>query len=83
MHMKKRRGWVFVYIMTIAAVVLAAQWGSRAVTVIAENADEAVALGTGLSLQNMETIQNHVRAKNPYQNAIQNNSPNANNYNNY
>lgn len=52
-------------------------------TVIAENADEAVALGTGLSLQNMETIQNHVRAKNPYQNAIQNNSPNANNYNNY
>lgn len=35
--MKKRRGWVFFYIMTIAAVLLAAQWGSRAVTVIAEN----------------------------------------------
>ena len=43
-------------------------------TIIAENAAEAVAMGTGLSLQNMETIQSHVRAKNPYQNVNQNNA---------
>ena len=35
-------------------------------TKIADNATEAVAMGTGLSLQNMETILTHVRAKNPY-----------------
>ena len=34
--MKKYRGWLF-YLMTIAAVLLAAQWGSRAATVIAES----------------------------------------------
>ncbi len=38
--------------------------------VIAENAAEAVAMGTGKSLQNMDTILTHVRAKNPYQNAV-------------
>ena len=41
-------------------------------TIIAENAAEAVAMGTGLSLQNMETIMTHIRAKNPYQNVNQN-----------
>ena len=35
--MKKGKGWVWFYFLTIAAVLLAAQWGSRAVTVIAEN----------------------------------------------
>lgn len=35
--MKKGKGWVWFYCLTIAAVLLAAQWGSRAVTVIAEN----------------------------------------------
>lgn len=35
--MKKRKTWVLFYFFTIAAVLLAAQWGSRAVTVIAEN----------------------------------------------
>lgn len=35
--MKKRKTWVLFYLFTIAAVLLAAQWGSRAVTVIAEN----------------------------------------------
>jgi len=35
--MKKRKGWVLFYFLTIATVLLAAQWGSRAVTVIAEN----------------------------------------------
>lgn len=35
-------------------------------TVIADNAAEAVAMGTGLSLQNMEKIHSHVRSKNPY-----------------
>ena len=35
--MKKRKGWVWFYFLTIAAVLLAAQWGSRTVTVIAEN----------------------------------------------
>ena len=40
-------------------------------TTIAENASEAVAMGTGLSLQNMNTIMTHVRAKNPYQNVNQ------------
>lgn len=43
-------------------------------TTIAENAAEAVAMGTGLSLQNMENILTHVRAKNPYANANTNNS---------
>ena len=43
-------------------------------TMIAENAAEAVAMGTGLSLQNMETIMTHVRAKNPYANASSNNN---------
>ena len=33
--MKKGKGWVWFYFLTIAAVLLAAQWGSRAVTVIA------------------------------------------------
>ncbi|MCR4601709.1 MAG: rod shape-determining protein [Clostridia bacterium] len=42
-------------------------------TIIAENAAEAVAMGTGMSLQNMETIQLHVRAKNMYTNINQNN----------
>lgn len=42
-------------------------------TIIAENAVEAVAEGTGLSLQNMETMQAHVRTKNLYQNVNQNN----------
>jgi rod shape-determining protein MreB len=41
-------------------------------TIIAENAAEAVAMGTGLSLQNMDTIMTHVRAKNLYQNVNQN-----------
>lgn len=40
-------------------------------TTIAENSAEAVAMGTGLSLQNMDTIQAHVRARNPYQSANQ------------
>lgn len=35
--MKKRKAWVLFYFLTIATVLLAAQWGSRAVTVIAEN----------------------------------------------
>lgn len=35
--MKKRKTWGLFYLFTIAAVLLAAQWGSRAVTVIAEN----------------------------------------------
>lgn len=35
--MKKRKTWVLFYFFTIAAVLLAAQWGSRAVTVIAES----------------------------------------------
>lgn len=35
--MKKRKTWVLFYFLTIAGVLLAAQWGSRAVTVIAEN----------------------------------------------
>ena len=43
-------------------------------TMIAENASEAVAMGTGLSLQNMETIMTHVRAKNPYANVNTNNN---------
>ncbi|MGN1351072.1 MAG: rod shape-determining protein [Anaerovoracaceae bacterium] len=43
-------------------------------TIIAENAAEAVAMGTGLSLQNMSTIESHVRAKNPYQNVSQSGS---------
>ncbi len=43
-------------------------------TMIAENASEAVAMGTGLSLQNMDTIMTHVRAKNPYANVNTNNN---------
>ena len=43
-------------------------------TMIAENASEAVAMGTGLSLQNMETIMTHVRAKNPYANTSSSNN---------
>lgn len=43
-------------------------------TAIAENASEAVAMGTGLSLQNMENILTHVRAKNPYANVNTNSS---------
>lgn len=39
-------------------------------TIIAENAAEAVAMGTGKSLENMDTIMDHVRSKNPYQNTI-------------
>lgn len=39
-------------------------------TIIAENASEAVVLGTGKSLENMETILDHVRSRNPYQNMI-------------
>ena len=35
--MKKRKTWVIFYFLTIAGVLLAAQWGSRAVTVIAES----------------------------------------------
>lgn len=35
--MKKRGNWVLFYFLTIASVILIAQWGSRAVTVIAEN----------------------------------------------
>lgn len=35
--MKKRKTWVLFYFLTIAGVLMAAQWGSRAVTVIAEN----------------------------------------------
>lgn len=35
--MKKRKGWIVFYLFTIAAVLLTAQWGSRTVTVIAEN----------------------------------------------
>jgi rod shape-determining protein MreB len=39
-------------------------------TIIADNASEAVVLGTGKSLENMETILDHVRSRNPYQNMI-------------
>lgn len=35
--MKKRRSWIPFYLLTIAAVLVAAEWGSRTVTVIAEN----------------------------------------------
>lgn len=35
--MTKRKSWVLVYSFTIAVVLLAAHWGSKAVTVIAEN----------------------------------------------
>ncbi len=37
-------------------------------TTIAENAAEAVAMGTGLSMQNMDTLQAHIRSKNLYTN---------------
>ena len=36
--MKKSHPWTFVYCVTIVAVLLLAQWGSRAVTVLAESA---------------------------------------------
>lgn len=39
-------------------------------TIIADHAAEAVALGTGKSLENMETILDHVRSRKPYQNSI-------------
>lgn len=35
--MRKQKAWVLFYLFTIAAVLLTAQWGSKAVTVIAEN----------------------------------------------
>lgn len=35
--MRKHRGWILFYCIIIAGVLLAAHWGSRAVTVIAEN----------------------------------------------
>lgn len=35
--MKKRKRWILLYFLTIAGVLFAAEWGSRAVTVIAEN----------------------------------------------
>ena len=35
--MKKRKTWVILYALTIAGVLLAAHWGSRTATVIAEN----------------------------------------------
>lgn len=35
--MKKGRGWLWFYGLTIAAVLLAADWGSRAVTAVAES----------------------------------------------
>ncbi len=43
-------------------------------TIIAENAAEAVAMGTGISLQDMSTILTHVRTRNPYQMADSKNS---------
>ncbi len=36
--MKKPKPWVMFYLLTILSVLLLAEWGSRAVTVIAENA---------------------------------------------
>lgn len=45
-------------------------------TKIAENAAEAVAMGTGLSLQDMNTIHSHVRSKNPYTNVPANTAQN-------
>lgn len=36
--MKTRRPWAVVYCLTIVSVLLLAEWGSRAVTVMAENA---------------------------------------------
>ena len=35
--MKNRKTWILLYGITIAAVILAAHWGSRAVTVFSEN----------------------------------------------
>lgn len=35
--MKKRKVWILFYILTILSVLAAVEWGSRAVTVIAEN----------------------------------------------
>ncbi len=43
-------------------------------TAIAENASEAVARGTGQSLDDMEKLLSHVRARNPYLNSLQNNN---------
>ncbi len=42
-------------------------------TAIAENASEAVARGTGQSLDDMENILSHVRVRKPYQSSHQNN----------
>ncbi len=39
-------------------------------TRIADNAANAVALGTGKSLEDMSTILEHVRSRNPYQNTV-------------
>lgn len=44
--MKKRGGFIFFYFLTIAAVLLAAHWGSRVTTVIAE----------GMPIQRKHTI---------------------------
>lgn len=35
--MKKSKGWIPFYVFTIVSVLLLAEWGSRAVTVLAEN----------------------------------------------
>lgn len=35
--MKKRAGWIFAYLFTIAGAVLSVHWGSRAVTVVSEH----------------------------------------------
>lgn len=35
--MKKRKGWIHYYLITIISILLIINWGSRAVTVIAEN----------------------------------------------
>lgn len=35
--MKKRKSWILFYILIIGGVLFAAEWGSRAVTVISEN----------------------------------------------
>ena len=35
--MKKRTGWIFAYLFTIAGALLSVHWGSRAVTVISEH----------------------------------------------
>ncbi len=50
-------------------------------TIIAEHAAEAVALGTGKSLENMDTILDHVRSRNPYQNTLDLYNENSSNNN--